>query len=311
MNVALQTTLSHFVSCTGVGLHTGKPVHMVIYPAPADTGVVFKRLDVAGDKGFVAARYDAVSETKLGTTITNRHGVTVSTIEHLMAAFWGAGLDNAVVELTGPEVPIMDGSSEPFLFMLDCARVVKLAAPRQVLRILKNVEVREGDSVASVAPMDLGEEGMTLSVEIQFNSNVVGRQAAFYDFREMNFKQSISRARTFGFEHEVKALRSMGLALGGSLENAIVVGADGVLNEEGLRYNDEFVRHKALDCVGDLFLAGMRIEGHLSFVKPGHAINNKLLRAVFADESAYVIAQPGKVQMAPAAYVVTNVPAYA
>lgn len=308
---ALQTTLSNKVSCSGIGLHSGKPVQMVIYPAPAGAGIVFKRLDVASEKSFVSARYDLVSETRLGTTIQNRHGVTVSTIEHLMAAFWGAGLDNAVVELNGPEVPIMDGSSEPFLFMLECARVIKLAEPRQVLRILKRVEVRDGESVASVEPMALGDEGCTLSIEIQFNSKVIDRQAAFYDFREQNFKQSLSRARTFGFEHEVKALRQMGLALGGSLENAIVVGTEGVLNEEGLRYNDEFVRHKALDCVGDLFLAGHRIDGHFSFVKPGHAINNKLLRAVFADDSAYVIAQSGKVQMAPAAYIAAAVPAYA
>ncbi len=307
----MQTTLSNRVSCSGVGLHSGKPVEMVIYPAPANTGIVFKRLDVASEQSLVPARYDLVSETRLGTTIQNRHGVSVSTIEHLMAAFWGVGLDNAVVELNGPEVPIMDGSSEPFLFMLECARVIKLSEPRQMLRILKRVEVRDGDSIASVEPTVMGEEGCTLAIEIQFNSKVIDRQAAFYDFREMNFKQSLSRARTFGFEHEVMALRQMGLALGGSLENAIVVGAEGVLNEEGLRYNDEFVRHKALDCVGDLFLAGCRVDGHFSFVKPGHAINNKLLRAIFADESAYVIAAPGKMHVAPAAFINAPVAAYA
>lgn len=294
-----------------MGLHNGKPVDMVIYPAAPNTGIVFKRVDVASEHAFVSASYDAVSETRLGTTIQNRHGVSVSTIEHLMAAFWGVGLDNAVVELNGPEVPIMDGSSEPFLFMLECARVIKLSEPRQILRILKRIEVREGDSVASVAPMEFGDEGCTLSIEIQFNSKVIDRQAAFYDFREQNFKQSLSRARTFGFEHEVKALREMGLALGGSLENAVVVGTEGVLNEEGLRYTDEFVRHKALDCLGDLFLAGHRIDGHFTFSKPGHAINNKLLRAIFADQSAYVIAQPVKIQVAPAAFVAPQVAAYA
>lgn len=308
---SMQTTLSNKVSCSGVGLHSGKPVEMVIYPAAANTGIVFKRLDVMAEQAFVPARYDNVSETRLGTTIQNRHGVTVSTIEHLMAAFWGVGLDNAVVELNGPEVPIMDGSSEPFLFMLECARVVPLSEARQTLRILKRVEVRDGDSVASVEPTGFGDEGMTIGIEIQFNSKVIDRQVAFYDFREQNFKQSLSRARTFGFEHEVKALRQMGLALGGSLENAIVVGAEGVLNEEGLRYADEFVRHKALDCVGDLFLAAHRIDGHFTFLKPGHAINNKLLRAIFADESAYVIAQQGKMQVAPAAYIGVPVAAYA
>lgn len=308
---SMQTTLSNKVSCSGVGLHSGRPVEMAIYPAPAGTGIVFKRLDVAAEHALVAARYDLVGETRLGTTIQNRHGVSVSTIEHLMAAFWGAGIDNAVVELTGPEVPIMDGSSEPFLFMLECARVITLSEPRQMLRILKRVEVREGDSIASVGPAGFGEEGCTLAIEIQFNSKVIDRQAAFYDFREMNFKQSLSRARTFGFEHEVKALRQMGLALGGSLENAILVGNEGVLNEEGLRYADEFVRHKALDCIGDLFLAGYRIDGHFSFFRPGHAINNALLRAVFADESAYVIGQAAGLCAAPAAYGSMPLAAYA
>jgi len=205
----------------------------------------------------------------------------------------------------------MDGSSEPFLFMLECARVVKMAEPRRSLRILKKVEVRDGDCVASVEPTSFGDEGCTIAIEIRFNSKVIDRQKAFYDFREVNFKQTLSRARTFGFEHEVKALRQMGLALGGSLENAIVVGSEGVLNEEGLRYNDEFVRHKALDCIGDLFLSGHRIDGHFTFLKPGHAINNKLLRAIFADESAYVIATQDKMPSMLPVYVSAPVAAYA
>lgn len=286
-----QTTLSTPVSCSGVGLHSGKPVHMTIHPAPAGTGVVFVRTDVAAEKAVVPARYDLVTDTKLGTTLTNGFGVSVSTVEHLMAAFWGCGLDNVRVELDGPEVPIMDGSSEPFMFMLECARVIKQSAPRRYLRIRKAVEVCDGESVARVEPMGFEDEGCTLDVGIEFGHAAIGRQSCFYDFREQGFKQTLSRARTFGFEHEVNALRSMGLAQGGSLENAIVVGKEGVLNEGGLRYQDEFVRHKALDCLGDLFLAGYRIDGHFSFTRPGHGINNKLLRAVFADASNYELAE--------------------
>ena len=288
-----QFTLSHKVSCSGVGLHSGSQVNMVVHPAAAGTGIVFKRLDVAGEKSLIPARYDAVCDTRLGTTIVNHYGVTVSTIEHLMAAMWGVGIDNALVELDGPEVPIMDGSSEPFVFMLECAGLVELGAARQMLRVLKAVEVREGDSVARLAPNTEGDEGCVISIEIEYNSDFIRRQSSEYDFRDVTFKQSLSRARTFGFEHEVTALRQMGLALGGSLENAVVVGKDRILNEEGLRYNDEFIRHKALDCIGDMFLAGLRIDGHLSTVRPGHAINNKLLHALMADKTAYEIVTLG------------------
>jgi len=296
-NSVKQTTLGNKVSCSGVGLHSGSQVNMVIYPAKANTGIVFKRLDVA-EHALVPARYNAVCETRLGTTLQNRHGVRVSTVEHLMAAFWGVGIDNAIVELDGPEVPIMDGSSEPFVFMLECARTVKLAAPRRIIRPLKAIEVREGtngnESIARIEPNLEGDEGCTISIEIQFNNPVINRQSSHYDFRETTFKQTLSRARTFGFEHEVTALRKMGLALGGSLENAVVVGKEGVLNEEGLRYNDEFVRHKALDCLGDIYLAGHRIDARFTFLRPGHAINNRLLHALFADERAFVITQSGR-----------------
>lgn len=282
-----QRTLSNKVSCSGIGLHSGSQVNMVINPAPANTGIMFKRMDVPAEKSLVPALYNAVSDTRLGTTIVNNQGVGVSTIEHLMAALWGIGVDNALIELDGPEVPIMDGSSEPFVFMLECAGTVALDAPRRVIRILKPVEVRDGQSVARVSPSTEGEEGISISIEIEYNNGVVGHQASHYDFRDVSFKQSLSRARTFGFEQEINALRQMGLALGGSLDNAIVVGKDKILNKEGLRFNDEFVRHKALDCVGDLFLAGLRIDGHFNFVRPGHGINNKLLRALLADDSAW------------------------
>jgi UDP-3-O-[3-hydroxymyristoyl] N-acetylglucosamine deacetylase len=247
-----QTTLANKVSCVGVGLHSGSHVNLSLLPATADTGIVFRRLDVAREESLVPARYNAVCETRLGTTIKNTYGVTVATIEHLMAALWGAGVDNAIVELDGPEVPIMDGSSEPFTFMIECAGVKTLASRRQVLRVLKTVEVREGSSIARISPNTEGEAGMVLDIEIEYDSAVIPRQFARYDFRDVSFKQAISRARTFGFEHEVEAMRKHGLALGGSLDNAIVVGKEAVLNKEGLRFRDEFIRHKALDCLGDL-----------------------------------------------------------
>ena len=264
---------------------------MSIHPATPNSGIIFRRMDVEAGFRLVPARFDAVCETRLGTTIRNAQGVTVSTIEHLMAALWGAGVDNAIVELDGPEVPIMDGSSEPFVFLLECAGVKSLDVAKKMLRVRKTIEVREGDSVARISPNSEGEEGMLVNIQIAFNHPLIGNQTASYDFRDTTFKQSLSRARTFGFEHEVTAMRTMGLALGGSLDNAIVVGKDKILNEEGLRYADEFVRHKALDCVGDLFLAGLRIDGKVDVLRPGHAINNSLLRALFADESAYVIVE--------------------
>ncbi len=294
-NISFQTTVANQVSCAGVGLHSGSQVNMTIKPSSAGSGIIFKRLDVVAAQALVPAIYDAVCETNLGTTIRNEYGVTVSTIEHLMAAIWGVGIDNAVIELDGPEVPIMDGSSEPFVFMLECAGVATLKASRKILRVLKTVEVREGNSVMSISPNKEGDIGMLLNIEIDFNHFLIGKQIAEYDFRDVTFKQSVSRARTFGFEHEVNALRKMGLALGGSLDNAVVVGKDEILNEEGLRYGDEFVRHKALDCVGDLFLAGMHIDGTVNALRPGHGVNNSLLRALFADDSAYVIENEGEV----------------
>lgn len=293
--ISCQTTVASKVSCEGIGLHSGSKVVMTINPASANSGIIFKRLDVPVSESLVPARFDAVCETNLGTKIRNEHGVTVATIEHLMAAFWGVGIDNAVVKLDSSEVPIMDGSSEPFVFMLECAGITRLSTPRRTLRVLKTVEVHEGDSVVRISPNKEGDAGMLLNIEIEFNHSLIGKQLATYDFRDVTFKQSVSRARTFGFEHEVTALRKMGLALGGSLDNAVVLGKDTILNQDGLRYENEFVRHKALDCVGDLFLAGLWIDGVVNCTRPGHAINNSLLRALFADESAYVIEDEGTV----------------
>jgi len=301
-----QHTVAAEVSCVGVALHTGDMVNMTIRPAAVNTGIVFVRKDVEANN-VVPARYDAVVETTLGTTITNAHGVTVSTIEHVMAALWGAGIDNARVELDGAEVPIMDGSSEPFIFLLDCAGRVQQRATRRVIEVLREVTVEEGASRATIRPA----EGFAIDIEIAFNHPLIATQKATYDFSDTSFKQALARARTFGFARDVEKMRSMGLALGGSLHNAIVLGEQEILNEGGLRYADEFVRHKALDCVGDYFLAQGRLQGHVSTVKPGHGINNKLLRAIFANPANYRLLGEDELPVASMAHREEMTPHYA
>lgn len=288
-----QHTLTTPISFQGIGLHTGQPVNLCLRPAPAGHGVVFRRSDVEGATALVPARYDLVSETTLGTTLRNAHGVSVATVEHLMAALWGAGIDNALIDIDGPEVPIMDGSSEPFMERIAQAGVAKQPAPRRMIRVLKQVEVKDGHSTARLSPNREGEEGTVLSLEIDFNHPLIRRQRATYDFRETGFGEALARARTFGFEHEVEAMRKMGLARGGSLDNAIVLTRDGMLNPDGLRFDNEFLRHKALDVIGDIFLAGLRIDGEFDFVRPGHRINNLLMRALMSDESAYAMVEAG------------------
>lgn len=288
-----QTTIAGVVSCSGIGLHSGAKAHMTLHPAEADTGIRFIRLDVEEEKSFVHAYYLNVSETMLGTTLTNEFGTSVNTVEHLLAALWGLGIDNVNIVIDGPEVPIMDGSSEPFVFLLECAGVKSLDAYRDTIEVLKKVSVKDGSSVATIRPFD----GFALDIEIDYPHALIPRQKTTYDFRETSFKQVLSRARTFGFARDVEKLQKIGLARGGSLDNAIVLGDTSILNEEGLRFNDEFLRHKALDCVGDFALAGLRMRGAVSTFKPGHSINNKLLRALFADRSAWRLVSTAHVPM--------------
>jgi UDP-3-O-[3-hydroxymyristoyl] N-acetylglucosamine deacetylase len=290
-----QTTLAGAVTCSGIGLHSGKPVHLTLSPAEFDTGIQFKRLDVPEDVATVPAYYMNVADTMLGTTIRNEHGTTVSTIEHLMAALWGLGVDNALVTLDGPEVPIMDGSSEPFVFLIECAGVKALAAHRDTLEVLKRITVKEGESTSSIRPFD----GFALNIAIDYPGTAIPRQQAFYDFSTQSFKHALCRARTFGFASDVEKMRANGLARGGSLDNAIVVGDKDVLNEEGLRFRDEFVRHKALDCVGDFALVGSRIRGAVSTSRPGHGINNKLLHALLSDRTAWRLISPSHATVLP------------
>lgn len=267
--------------CRGVGVHSGARVAMVLHPAPTDSGIVFRRIDRGG--ASVAAHWRNVQESPLCTTLTNREGISVATVEHLLAAFAGAEIDNAVVELDGPEVPVMDGSSEPFLFLIERAGIVEQDAPRRAIKVLKPVQVADEDCAAALEP----DVGFSVSFEIDFSDQLVRRQDITISIDAETFKADLAWARTFGFLEEVERLRAAGLARGGSLENAVVVGDGKVLNVGGLRYADEFVRHKVLDAVGDLYLAGGPIIGHFHGMRSGHAMNRRLLEALFADRSAW------------------------
>jgi UDP-3-O-[3-hydroxymyristoyl] N-acetylglucosamine deacetylase len=280
-----QQTLKTWIDCVGVGLHSGRRAHLRIGPAPVDTGIQFRRTDLAGMGAVIPASWSHVVDTRLCTVIGNADGVVVGTVEHLMAAFAGAGIDNATVEIDGPEVPIMDGSAESFVFLIECAGVAQQSAPRKRIKILKRVSVSAGDSSATLMPSSVA----SIDFALDFASPAIGRQEKSVVLSEGAFKRDLARARTFGFAEEVEHLRKAGLARGGSLENAVVIGENRVLNSEGLRYGDEFVRHKMLDAVGDLYLAGGVVEGRFLGVRSGHALNIQLLRALFADESAWTL----------------------
>ena len=278
-----QHTLKHRISCTGVGLHSGKRVAMTLHPAPPGTGVMFQRSDLSDDTCRIPALWDHVCDTTLCSTISNDSGARVATVEHLMAALAGCEIDNVLVELDGPEVPIMDGSAAPFVFLIECAGSVAQDAARHVVRVVKEISVEDGDRLVKLCPGD----GLSVSLEIDFDNPHVARQTHQFEVNGLTFKDELCRARTFGFENDIEEMRNRGLAKGGSLQNAIVVGKNGIINEGGLRYDDEFIRHKALDAVGDLYLAGAPIMGTYQGVRAGHGMNNALLRALFADLDAW------------------------
>lgn len=284
-----QTTLRNRIGCAGIGLHSGQQVRFTVYPAEAGNGITFRRVDLCGPDGVgdadicVQARYDNISSTQLGSTLRNAAGVTVATVEHLMAAFSGCGIDNARVDLDGPELPVLDGSAAPFVMLLECAGIARLAARRQYIRILETISAEEDGKRASLFPHD----GSVLDFEIDFPGTVIGRQSYSFDAIPGAFKSDIAPSRTFGFLHEVEQLKSLGLARGGSLQNAIVLDGDKILNDGGLRFPDEFVRHKILDAIGDLYLAGAPIMGRFEAVRAGHSLNNKLLQALFSNPQAW------------------------
>ena len=282
MSASFQHTLAKPALFAGVGLHTGRHVRAAIRPAPVGAGIVFVRTDLDGDNR-VPARGDAVVATRLGTVIGNAAGVTVATIEHLMAALAALDIDNVVVELDGPEVPIMDGSAQPFVELLDRAGRRRQEAERRYIEILEPVEVVDGDKRAVFEPA----YGFEVAFEIAFDSPAIGRQRIDLEIDEAVFREELADCRTFGFLHEVEALRTAGLARGGSLDNAVVIDGDAVLNPEGLRRPDEFVRHKALDAIGDLYLLGHPLIGRFEGICAGHGLNNALVRALMARPDAW------------------------
>lgn len=280
---AQQNTVLDVISLTGVGLHSGADIHLSIKPAETDTGIVFIRSDITKHNNVIPAKWDHVVDTKLCTVIANEEGASVGTIEHIMSALCGLGIDNAVIELDGAEVPVLDGSALPFIKAIEEVGVQSQDAKRKVIRVLKDVSVEKDGKRVTLSPSDIP----TYMGEIDFDHPEIGTQHYSLQLLNGNFKHQIADARTFGFLSEVSYLRSIGLAQGGSLENAIVLDDDKVLNEDGLRYKDEFIRHKILDAIGDLYLAGAAIQGQYEGSKAGHEMNNAILHALFADESAW------------------------
>lgn len=274
-----QQTLKTAICCTGTGLHTGQKVKVALLPAAADSGIVFRRVDLGID---IPARFDLVCDTRLCTVVgaSERSDARVGTVEHLLAALTAAGIGNVVIEVDGPELPVLDGSAEPWLFLLECAGTAAFETQAPQMEVLRTVRVEDGEAFAELRPGGAG--CLELSLAIEFTAPAIGRQALSLALRGDAFRE-IARARTFAQAHEIEGLRSAGLAKGGTLENAVVVDGASVLNPAGLRMQDEFVRHKLLDAVGDLALAGAMLCGRFFGYRSGHALNNRLLRALFAD----------------------------
>lgn len=294
-----QRTLKNTIRATGVGLHSGKKVYLTLKPAPIDTGIVFCRTDL-DPVVEIPARAENVGETTLSTTLV-KNGVKVATVEHLLSAMAGLGIDNAYVEVSAEEVPIMDGSAGPFVFLIQSAGIEEQESPKKFIRITKEVTVKDGDKTATFVPFN----GFKVSFTIDFDHPAFkGRsQETSVDFSSTSFVKEVSRARTFGFMRDIEQLRAMNLALGGSVDNAIVVDEFKVLNEDGLRYEDEFVKHKVLDAIGDLYLLGNSLIGEFKGHKSGHDLNNKLLRALIAQTDAWEVETFHDASTAPISYM--------
>ncbi len=294
-----QRTLKNTIRATGVGLHSGKKVYLTLKPAPIDTGIIFCRADL-DPLVEISARAENVGETTLSTTL-KKDNVRIDTVEHLLSAMAGLGIDNARIELSCSEVPIMDGSAGPFVFLIESAGLEEQQAPKKFIRIKKEVSVEENGKKATFLPFD----GFKVSFEIDFDHPAFKNhtQSATIDFSSTTFVKEVSRARTFGFMREIEYLRSKHLTLGGSLDNAIVVGDDGVMNEDGLRYEDEFVKHKILDSIGDLYLLGHSLVGEFIGYKSGHALNNKLLRTLLSQPDAWEMITFEDKEKAPISYM--------
>ena len=294
MEFAVQTTLKSSIILVGAGLHSGRPARLCVMPAPADFGIEFRRVDITDKDNRIPARFDMVNDTQLCTRLSNNSGVEVATVEHLMAALAGCGVHNAIVEIDGPEVPIMDGSSERFVKEILSVGVVELGAPVKVLRILKAVSVSDGDAFAELSPSDDFE----IDFEIAFEDKAIGEQHHSLNMKNGSFVRELSNCRTFCMFSDVEYMKSIGLARGGSLANAIVIDDGNVLNPEGYRREDECVRHKMLDALGDLALAGVPVIGRYHGVRAGHRMTNLLLHAVFAAPDSFEIVEVNEQQSA-------------
>ena len=294
-----QRTLKNIIRATGVGLHTGEKVYLTLRPAAINTGIVFRRIDLPEPVEIKAAPHH-VGDTRLSSTLENGE-VKVSTVEHLMSALAGLGIDNVYIDLTSAEVPIMDGSAGPFVFLLQSAGIEEQSAPKKFIRIKKSVQVMEGDKWVRFEPYD----GFKVSFTIDFSHPVLdsSSQSLTVDFATTSYIKEVSRARTFGFMQDVEMLRSQGLALGGSLDNAIVMDEFRILNSDGLRYEDEFVKHKVLDAIGDLYLLGHPLVGAFTGYKSGHALNNRLLRCLLSDAEAWEYVSFDNAESAPVAFI--------
>ena len=294
-----QRTLKNAIRATGVGLHTGEKVYLTVRPAPVDTGIVFRRVDLDPVEEIIACA-ENVGETTLSSTLV-RDGIKVGTVEHLLSAMAGLGIDNAYVEVSAPEVPIMDGSAGPFVFLLQSAGIMEQEAAKKFIRIRRPVSLEEGDKAATFRPFN----GFKVSFTIEFDHPVFqGRtQTASVDFSSTSFVKEVARARTFGFMRDIEFLRSQNLALGGSVDNAIVVDDFRILNEDGLRYEDEFVKHKMLDAIGDLYLLGHSLVGEFDGYKSGHALNNQLLRKLLRERDAWELVTFDEADDAPISYM--------
>jgi UDP-3-O-[3-hydroxymyristoyl] N-acetylglucosamine deacetylase len=279
----MQHTLASTVTIEDIGLHSGTAVRMTLYPAPADTGISFIRTDVTDRGNRIPARWDHVVDTQLCTVVGNDEGVTVGTVEHLMAALRGCEIDNVLIEIDGPEVPAMDGSAAPFVKAIDKVGIQNQPQPRTAIKVLKPVHLEDGDKVISLLPSDVSSFGGT----IDFDHDEIGAQDYEITLMNGNFRHNLADARTFGFLKDVEMMQKHGLALGGSLENAIVLDDNGVMNPDGLRHKNEFIRHKLLDAIGDLYLAGGPIIGAYHSMRAGHELNNRLLHKLFATKDAW------------------------
>ncbi len=294
----LQHTVSAAITVSGVGVHSGAPAKLTIAPAAANHGIVFVRSDITDRDNRIPARWDLVADTRLCTVLKNAAGASVATIEHVMSALAALGIDNAEISIDGPEVPIMDGSAAAFVDAIDSVGRQHQNAARKVLRVIAPVTLADGDKTVTLTPAD----DTIYSFDIAFDSPVIGRQVFTHSVAESAYRSDISFARTFGFLHEVEALRKAGLGRGGSLDNAVVVNGARVMNPGGLRSPTEFVRHKILDAIGDIALAGMPIIAHYHGVKAGHAMNNRILHTLFANPASYVVVDmtpPAKAAAAP------------